>query len=67
MRMSKQRRFAAVGCLFGAAYLVLNRAVPTVPELLLGLLLGLALALMIVGLLPGESWRKLGKWKRRGE
>ena len=67
MKLSKQRRLAAIGCLFGAAYLVLNRTAPTVPELLLGLLLGLALVLMVVGLLPEESWQKLRKWKRRGE
>ena len=67
MRMSKQRRLAAVGCLFGAAYLVLNRTAPTVPEFLLGLLLGLALVCLVTGLLPAEGWRKLRKWKRRGE
>lgn len=67
MKAEKQKRFAAVGALCGAAYLAINHVLPTVPELLLGLLLGLAAVLILIGLLPEGSWRKLRKWKRRGE
>ena len=67
MRTERQKRFAAIGGLCGAAYLVCNRLLPSLPEFLLGLLLGLGLVCLVAGLLPGENWRKLRKWKRRGE
>ena len=67
MRGMGKRWFAAVGGLCGAAYLVSNRLLPALPEFLLGLLLGVGIVFMIVGLLPEENWRKLRKWKRRGE
>ena len=67
MKMEKQRRLAAIGGLCGAAYLTLNRLWPSVPEFLLGLLLGLGLVCLLAGLLPEENWRKLRKCKRRGE
>ena len=67
MKMEKQKLLAAVGCLCGAAYLTLNHLLPSLPDFLLGLLLGLGLTLMVTGMLPAEGWRKLRKWKRRGE
>ena len=67
MKTDTQRRFAAVGALCGAVYLTLNHLLPSLPELLLGLLLGLGLAFLVLGLLPEGSWRRLRKWKRRGE
>lgn len=67
MKTQNQRRFAIAGGLFGAIYLILNKALPSAPDFLLGLLLGLGMVLLILGLLPGESWRRLRKWKRRGE
>lgn len=67
MKSSKQRLFAAVGGLCGAAYLTCNNVLPSAPDLLLGLLLGLAAVLILMGLLPEERWRRLRKWKRGGE
>lgn len=67
MKTTAQRRFAMVGGLFGAAYLILNGLLPSFPEILLGLLLGLGLVFLVLCLLPKENWRKLRKWKRRGE
>lgn len=67
MKTTAQRRFALMGGVFGAIYLVLNDLLPSFPEFLLGLLLGLGLVLLVLGLLPEENWRKLRKWKRRGE
>lgn len=67
MKTTAQRRFALVGGLFGLVYLILNGLLPSFPELLLGLLLGLGLVFLVLGLLPEERWRKLRKWKHRGE
>lgn len=67
MKTAAQRRFALAGGLFGAVYLSLNNQLPSFPEFLLGLLLGLGLVFLVLGLLPEENWRKLRKWKRRGE
>lgn len=67
MKTAAQRRFALAGGIFGAVYLVLNDLLPSLPELLLGLLLGLGMVFLLLGLLPGEGWRRLRKWKRRGE
>jgi len=67
MKTEKQRRFAVIGGLCGAAYLTLNNLLPSVPELLLGLLLGLGVVFLLLGLLPEETLRKLRKWKHRGE
>ena len=65
--MRMQKRFAAAGGLCGAAYLTLNNLLPSLPDFLLGLLVGLALVFMVTGMLPEEKWRKLREWKRRGE
>ena len=67
MKTKKQGLFALTGALCGAAYLTLNRLWSSLPDFLLGVLVGLSLVLLIVGLQPAESWRKLRKWKRRGE
>ena len=67
MKTEKQRLLALIGALCGAAYLTFNRLWPSLPDFLLGVLVGLSLVLLIVGLLPAENWRKLRKWKRRGE
>lgn len=67
MKNRRQRTFALVGGVFGALYLILNGLVPSVPELVMGLLLGLAAALLITGLLPEQVMEKLRKWKHRGE
>lgn len=65
--MKTDMRLAAVGGLCGAVYLALNHLLPSLPELLLGLLLGLGLVFLVLGLLPEEGRRRLRKWKRRGE
>lgn len=67
MRNGRQRHLAAVGGLCGAAYLTFNNVLPSVPDFLLGVLVGLALVFMVTGMLPEENWRKLREWKRRGE
>ena len=67
MKVSKQKCFALLGGLFGAAYLIVNNLLPGVPDLLLGLLLGLGAALLVTGLLPEKAWRRVRKWKHRGE
>ena len=67
MKTEEQRPFAAAGGLCGAAYLAANRLLPGLPELLLGLLLGLGLAFLTLGLLPEGLWRRIRRWKRRGE
>lgn len=67
MKTAVQKRFAIAGGLFGAVYLALNNSMPTFPEFLLGLLLGLGVVSLALGLLPEENWRRLRKWKRHGE
>ncbi len=67
MNTTAQRQFALLGGLLGAIYLARNNLLPGFPDFLLGLLLGLALVFLLLGLLPGEGWRRLRKWKRRGE
>ena len=51
MKTAAQRRFAMMGGLFGAIYLILNDQLPSFPEFLLGLLLGLGLVFLVLGLL----------------
>ena len=67
MKTAAQRRFALAGGMLGAAYLALNDLLPAFPDFLLGLLLGLGMVFLLLGLLPGEGWQRLRKWKRRGE
>ena len=63
MKTAAQRRFALAGGMLGAAYLALNDLLPVFPDFLLGL----GMVFLLLGLLPGEGWRRLRKWKRRGE
>ena len=67
MKTAAQRRFALAGGLLSAVYLALNDFLPAFPDFLLGLLLGLGMVFLLLGLLPGEGWRRPRKWKRRGE
>lgn len=67
MKTGRQRKFAMFGGFFGALYLTLNNLLPTIPEFLMGLLLGLALIFLAAGLLPEKVMRRVEKWKRRGE
>lgn len=67
MNTTARRQFALLGGLLGAVYLARHNLLPGFPDFLLGLLLGLALVFLLLGLLPGEGWRRLRKWKRRGE
>ena len=67
MNTTAQRQFALLGGLLSAVYLARNHLLPGFPDFLLGLLLGLGLVFLFLGLLPGEGWQRLRKWKRRGE
>lgn len=67
MGTENQRKLAVTGGLFSAIYLTMNNVLPNAPELLMGLTLGLGLAFLVLGLLPGESWRKLRRWRHSGE
>lgn len=63
----RKRKFAMLGGLSGAIYLLANRVLPGVPELLLGVMLGLGIVFFVLALLPEKVARKVRKWKRRGE
>lgn len=67
MRDERRTWLAAAGGICGAAYLAANQLVPSIPDILMGLLLGLGAVLMMIGLLPEEARERLRKWKRRGE
>lgn len=67
MRNERRTWLAAAGGICGAAYLAANQLVPSIPDILMGLLLGLGAVLMMIGLLPEEARKRLRKWKRRGE
>lgn len=63
----RQRKFAMLGGLFGAIYLAANNLLPSLPEVLLGAMLGLGIVFFILALLPEKTARKTRKWKHRGE
>lgn len=63
----RKRKYAMLGGLFGAAYLLSNRLLPGIPELLLGAVLGVGIVFFVLALLPEKTVRKVRKWKRRGE
>lgn len=67
MKNGRQRTFALLGGVFGALYLTLNNLAPSVPELVMGLLMGAAAVLLISSLLPETVMEKWRKWKHRGE
>lgn len=67
MRDERRTWLAAAGGICGAAYLAANQLVPSIPDILMGLLLGLGAVLMMIGLLPEEARKRLRKWKYRGE
>lgn len=63
----RKQRFALLGGLFGAVYLAANHLLPSLPDMLMGAVLGLGLVFLVLSLLPEETLRRLRKWKRRGE
>ena len=63
----RKRKFAMVGGLCGAVYLVAKRLLPSLPEVLMGAVLGLGIVFFIAAMVPEKSAKKLRKWKRRGE
>ena len=63
----RKRKYALLGGLFGAAYLLTNRVLPDIPELLLGAVLGVGIVFFVLALLPEKNVKKVRKWKRRGE
>jgi len=63
----KQRKFAMLGGLLGAVYLMARHLLPSLPDILMGVILGLGILFFIMALLPEKSRKKIRKWKRRGE
>lgn len=63
----RKRKYAMLGGLFGAVYLLANRVLPGIPELLLGAVLGVGIVFFVLALVPEKTARKVRKWKRRGE
>lgn len=63
----RKRKFAMVGGLCGAVYLVANRLFPSLPEVLMGAVLGLGIVFFVAAMVPEKSAKKVRKWKRRGE
>ena len=63
----RKRKFAMIGGLCGAAYLMANRLLPSLPEALMGTVLGLGIVFFIAAMLPEKSAKKVRKWKHRGE
>lgn len=62
----KRQLLALCGGMCGTAYLAANGILPNVSDFFTGALLGLALTLIIMSLLPETARRKLRKWKGRG-
>lgn len=67
MKTGRQKRLAAVGGASGAAYLAMNNLLPSAPDFLMGLLLGLGAVGMILGLMPEERLDFLRRRKQRGK
>ena len=63
----RKRKYAMLGGLFGAVYLAANNLLPGVPDLLMGIVLGVGILFFVLALLPEKTSRKVRKWKRRGE
>jgi len=66
MHTDRKRTFAVLGALSGALYFMTSGLSVSLPEFLLGALLGLAMVLLALSLLPEETLQKLRKWKCRG-
>ena len=67
-RKDARKRYAVCGGLFGTAYLISRNLLPGIPDLLMGLALGLGLVFVLLDVLPEERLEGLRKWKwiRRG-
>ena len=63
----RKRKFAMVGGLCGAVYLLANRLLPSLPDVLMGVVLGLGIVFFVAAMVPEKSSKKAWKWKRRGE
>ena len=61
----KKRRLAGVGALCTALALS-SGYIFTLPDFLDGFLIGSAIALMILSMLPNKTLEKLERWKRHG-
>ena len=63
----RKQKFAMLGGLCGAVYLVANRLLPSLPEVLMGAVLGLGIVFFVAAMVPEKPAKKAWKWKRRGE
>jgi len=63
----KQRKFAMLGGTFGVIYLMARNLLPSLPDVLMGVILGLGILFFVMALLPEKTRKKIRKWKRRGE
>ena len=63
----RKRKYAMAGGLFGLLYLLANRLLPGVPDVLMGAVLVLGILFFILALAPEKTRRKVRKWKRRGD
>lgn len=63
MRKNDMRKESKIGLLLNALALSLQQFANP-PELVKGFLLGMAICLMLIGLLPEESYRKVKAFKR---
>ena len=63
----RKRKCAMIGGLCGAVYLLANRLLPSLPEVLMGAVLGLGIVFFVAAMVPEKSSKKAWKWKRRGE
>lgn len=67
MRKKQKRQLLALcGGMCGAAYLTAEGVFPNISDFLAGGLLGLAMTLFILALLPETARQKLKRWKGRG-
>lgn len=61
----KRKRIAAAGALCGGV-LIIDSAVCPLPDFLKGLLVGMAIALLVLNMLPEKVLERLKEWKRHG-
>ncbi len=62
----RRKRIAAAGALCGAV-LIANSTMCPLPGFLKGLLVGIAVSLLLLNILPENALERLKKWKRYGE